>query len=424
MTKPTIRVAIDVGSKSHRVGVGLSEGQVLEGFSIAHNQKGFEYFFGRVELHRQRLERPVEVAMEGYNGWARPLDQQIQQRGYKLLNVNNLKLARFKEIFPAPAKTDQIDTDKMLELFQLGDTLKRAKNVIQEVKPVPAENQQLKRLTRRRRQLVDEKVSLGNRLLADLQAICPELSALTGSVDNRWFLNFLTARKDLRQLSRLRRHSVLQIKRIGSFYADIIQSWQKEAHFSAEVEWVGEMIHHDARRMLELLEQIAQLNNAIEDLTQRSAMAQRIRSIPGFGIISSAELAGEIGTLERFAGEASLAMYLGMATLDNSSSQTEGARRTRHVNQRTRQAMMRLWPGTCARFPSHRPTTPRREPKAKDTTKLSDPWPVIWFECYGKCSPRTATTRSAHEKTLDNSTGMFKYSIWLLERPFKLAMAT
>ena len=128
MTKSTIRVAIDVGSKSHWVGVGLSEGQVLERFSIAHNQKGFEHFFRRVELHRQRLERPVEVAMEGYNGWARPLDQQIQQRGYRLLNVNNLKLARFKEIFPAPAK-----------------------NVIQEVKPVPEENRQLKRLTRRRR---------------------------------------------------------------------------------------------------------------------------------------------------------------------------------------------------------------------------------------------------------------------------------
>ena len=52
--------------------------------------KGFEHFSRRVELHRQRLERPVEVAMEGYNGWALPLDQQIQQRGYRLLNVNNL----------------------------------------------------------------------------------------------------------------------------------------------------------------------------------------------------------------------------------------------------------------------------------------------------------------------------------------------
>ncbi len=47
MTKSTIRVAIDVGSKSHWVGVGLSEGQVLERFSIAHNQKGFEHFFRR-----------------------------------------------------------------------------------------------------------------------------------------------------------------------------------------------------------------------------------------------------------------------------------------------------------------------------------------------------------------------------------------
>ena len=46
MTKPTIRVAIDVGSKGHRVGVGLSEGQVLEGFSIAHNLAGFEEFLG------------------------------------------------------------------------------------------------------------------------------------------------------------------------------------------------------------------------------------------------------------------------------------------------------------------------------------------------------------------------------------------
>ena len=111
------------------------------------------------------------------------------------MNVNNLKLARFKEIFPVPAKNDHIDTDKMLELFQLGDTLERANNVIQEVKPVPEENRQLKRLTRRRRQLVVEKVRLGNRLKADLQAVCPELAALTGSIDNRWFLSFLTARK-------------------------------------------------------------------------------------------------------------------------------------------------------------------------------------------------------------------------------------
>ena len=39
---------------------------------------------------------------------------------------------------------------------------------------------------------------------------------------------------------------------------------------------MGEMIHNDARRMLELLEQIGQLEQAIEPLTQSSEMAQRI----------------------------------------------------------------------------------------------------------------------------------------------------
>ena len=57
--------------------------------------------------------------MEGYNGYARPLDRMIQEKGYTLYNVNDLKLARFKEVFPGAAKTDVIDTRKILELFHL-----------------------------------------------------------------------------------------------------------------------------------------------------------------------------------------------------------------------------------------------------------------------------------------------------------------
>ena len=48
--------------------------------------------------------------MEGYNGHVRPLDSLVKARGWRLFNVNNLKLARFKEIFPAAAKSDRIET--------------------------------------------------------------------------------------------------------------------------------------------------------------------------------------------------------------------------------------------------------------------------------------------------------------------------
>jgi hypothetical protein len=111
-----LRVSVDVGYRRHRVAMGLSDGGVLEEFEIEHRIEGFEDFFSRIEKHRQINNCSIAVAMEGYNGWARPLDSMVRQRGYRLYNINNLKLARFKEIFPGAAKSDRIDARKGLEL--------------------------------------------------------------------------------------------------------------------------------------------------------------------------------------------------------------------------------------------------------------------------------------------------------------------
>ena len=83
--------------------------------------------------------------------YTQPLDSLMKMRGYQLYNINNLKLARFKEIFPAAAKNDRIDACKGLELFQqLRDHLPLAKDVFQEVMSTPQENAMLKRLSLRR----------------------------------------------------------------------------------------------------------------------------------------------------------------------------------------------------------------------------------------------------------------------------------
>ena len=118
-----LRVGIDVGSRCHNVAIGLSDGRLLEEFDITHTAAGFDDFFRRVETSAKRHAVPIAVAMEGYNGHIRPLDSLVSAKGWPLFNVNNLKLARFKEIFPAAARTDRIDTKKTLELFQLRDHL-------------------------------------------------------------------------------------------------------------------------------------------------------------------------------------------------------------------------------------------------------------------------------------------------------------
>lgn len=335
-----LRVGVDVGSRCHAVAIGLPDGTVLDEFEISHEPEGFRHFFSRIERHAKRHGLPVAVAMEGYNGLARPLDTLVQANNWRLFNVNNLKLARFKEIFPGAAKNDHLDSRKTLELFQLQDHLPLAKRVLQEVETTPEENVVLKRLTRRRRSLVEERVRLLNALQADLQAVCPGLLAITGDAGNVWFLGFLTCRKGLAKLARVRRKTLLAVRGIGAKYADTIQAWQKQAFFAPDVEWVGDMIQEDAERILELSRRIKDLEDKIEPLVERSSIARLLRTIPGFGLVSSAEIAGEIGSLMRFRNEASLALYLGMATLDNSSGRRKGSKPPRHVNTRAKAAMM------------------------------------------------------------------------------------
>jgi transposase len=335
-----LRVSVDVGYHRHSVAMGLSSGEVLEEFEIEHRPEGFQEFFSRIEKHHNKEPGSVAVAMEGYNGHARPLDSMVRQRGYRLYNLNNLKFARFKEIFPGAAKSDRIDARKGLELFQLSDHLPLAKEVLQEVSGTPPENEVLKRLTRRRRRLVNERVRVVNNLQADLQAVCPGLLEITGEASNQWFLNFLLSADTLPQLARLKRSTLLKIPAVGVKSAAIIEDWQKRAHFSQEVNWVGEMIQEDAKRCVELDEKIKRLEAKIAGIAKDSKIAKTLRSIPGFGAVCTSELAGEIGTIERFASEGSLSLYLGMSTLDNRSGKYQGTKAPKHVNTRAKAAMM------------------------------------------------------------------------------------
>jgi transposase len=335
-----LRVSVDVGCRRHSVAIGLSDGQVLEEFEITHRPEGFQEFFSRIEKHQKERGCGVAVAMEGYNGYARPLDSLVRQHGYRLYNINNLKLARFKEIFAGAAKKDRIDARKGLELFQLRDHLPLAKDVLQEVTGTSQENEILKRLTRRRRRLVNERVRVVNNLQADLQAVCPGLLEITTEASNQWFLNFVLSADTLPQLARLRRSTLLKIPAVGRKYASLIQEWQKRARFSEEAELVGEMIHEDAQRCLELEEKIRTLETKIEQVAKDSKIAKILISIPGFGPVCTSELAGEIGTVERFGKEGSLALYLGMSTLDNSSGNYQGSKQPKHVNTRAKAAMM------------------------------------------------------------------------------------
>jgi len=339
-TPNELQIGIDVGSINHSVAIGDGYGNIIKEFEITHTQKGFENFFQTIEYEAKQRDATICIAMEGYNGWARPFDGLILEHGYKLYNVNNVKLARFKEIFPASAKTDSIDARKIVELFSLQKHLPIAKKVLQEICPANAVNTQLKKLTRRRKQLVDERIAIGNRFGSDLQAEVPDLKALTKSVDNLWFLRFMTLRETLLSLSRVHRSSIENIPYMSQKNVDKLVAWQQYAEFTPSIAYTGSMLYDDALRILELKEKIKELEKQIKELIPTSKIARLIQTIPGFAHVSAGSLAGEIGTLKRFENEGSLALYLGMTNLDNSSGKYKGSKKNLATNRQAKMAIL------------------------------------------------------------------------------------
>jgi len=333
-------VGIDVGCRRHRVAIGMPDGTLIDQFDLDHQSASFDEFFLRVGKQATKFNLPVSVGMEGYGGWARPLDEMVISKGWKLLNVNNLKLARYKEIFPSPAKTDAIDARKILELMRLRPLLPQAKDILNEVIPAPQANHDMKLLTRRRRQLVNERTMLTNRMHSDLQAIAPGLLEITSHVDNKWFLGFLTARDTFDQLARMHQSSIMKIKGVGVKYTGFIRQWQKRAILSSDVLLVGDMVIEDAKRILTLADKIKHLETKLQELMSQSTLATAIESITGFGLVCATELAGEIGAIERFTSEPALARYIGMAPLDNSSGVYTGSKGGKQTNRRAKAAMM------------------------------------------------------------------------------------
>ena len=150
----------------------------------------------------------------------------------------------------------------------------------------------------------------------------------------------MTLREDIRNLARVRENSILGVKYLGAKTLCIIQKWQKGATFSDELEYTACMIYDDAMRLLELKEKINELTKQIDILNSDSIIASHIKTIPGFSTISAGELAGEIGTLKRFESEGSLALYLGMTNLDNSSGKQKGSKRNLATNRHAKNAMI------------------------------------------------------------------------------------
>jgi len=117
---------------------------------------------------------------------ARPLDGHILRHGYSLYSVNNLKLARYKEIFPAPARPTRLMRAEFSNCSGLSEHLPLARDALHEVAPNTGANDR-SNVSRGGANSSVERVRVLNRMQSDFMRCAPGAAGDHGESGHLWF---------------------------------------------------------------------------------------------------------------------------------------------------------------------------------------------------------------------------------------------
>lgn len=266
MSSVTVFVGLDYHQSGVQVCVLDGTGRVLRNEKVANGWREIERV---VRQHQGR----VFAAIEACTGAADLAEELITHAGWSVDLAHPGYVARLKQ---SPDKTDFSDARLLADLERVG--------YLPKVWLAPEEVRELRRLTRYRQQLVNERRSLKLRIRALLrdQRLRPAANAWTKA----WW------------------------------------AWLEiEAELSTQGRWI---VTQQKTRLEHLQTEIRQVEQRLATLTAGDPMVQKLLTFKGVGLVTAVTLRAEIGRVDRFRGGKQLSRFCGV-TPWNASSGTRQA---------------------------------------------------------------------------------------------------
>jgi len=338
---------IDVGSGSHHILILDDEDNVLYNKKISHK---LNEFTENIKLFRKIEKKEggkISFALEGKNGYSAPFDRILLDQGFTLYNVDNFKLKRFREAFAGEWKDDGRDSLMLSKMLKLKEHInsKREKVFIKIEKPsLVAES--LKLLSRHQQTLINEKVRLINRLGKKLLEVCPQILKL-GKLKNKKIIAVLAKYPDFSKYKRITIKSLLKIKGIGKIGAPfLLKRLNNIEYMPGLTDIYKTIILSYAKRILELQKEIEDIDKKLDEIGEKSKEVNHLKTIPGVATKLASRLIGEIGDINRFLSEKQLAVYCGVACVDNNSGKVTKAKAVYKANKICKKALITMAGGS------------------------------------------------------------------------------
>jgi len=318
---------IDIGSEQHHVIIMDGKEKILYDREVAHKYSDFLEAIEKFKEIEAKEKVAIGFAMEGKNGYGSPFDRLLIENGFTLYNVDNLKLKRFKDVFGAEWRNDRRDAKMLAKMLKLREHVDKGKEkAFIEVGKTPVVNEKLKILSRHQQSLISEKIRIQNRLRKRVLEVCPDVLEF-GNTDSKKLLRLLVKYPDFSKYKKLTIEALLKIKMIGKKQASrMLDGLRNIQCFDEMAGTYKTIISSSARRVLELKEEIEMLDRKLEELGEESPEVKRLISMSGIGTKLSSRLVGEISDIDRFEREAQLAVYCGVACIDDDSGKSKKTR--------------------------------------------------------------------------------------------------
>lgn len=172
--------------------------------------------------------------------------------------------------------------------------------------------------------------------------VCPDILEY-GDTDGKKMLQLLKKYPDFSRYKKITLAALLKIETIGKKTAVSILEGLRTIQYVEELAGIYKtIISSYCRRILELKEEIEMLDKDMEETGEKSTEVMQLKSIMGVGTKLSSRLAGEIGDIRRFNRESQLAVYCGVACIDDDSGKSKKTKAVYKANRSCKATMIEI----------------------------------------------------------------------------------
>lgn len=329
-------VGFDVGKGFHWVCVIDGEGEEVLSRKVEATEEDLEATLS--EIVRLGGERTFGIDLLG--GPATLLEAVLLGRGETIFHVPGITVNRARDAYPGEAKSDARDARV------IADQLRLRRGSLHEICPKDEPISEIRVLVAHRRDLLQDQTRRAARLREVLLGVFPGLEAALdlkreGALVAVTRVATPAAARKLGAARLLRWLKARGVRKAEDLAERIVGAARAQRRELPAAEAKAALVAEIASEILRTRERIADLDRRLEELLVDEPKARIVRTMPGMGVVFTAEFLAEVGDLGSFASADALAAAAGVAPVLRASGVTSHRRRARRGNKVLKRVLYR-----------------------------------------------------------------------------------